>query len=109
MIKHKPSANDAFVTCNCHANCTKTKTLNATTSTSNRRQGQGRVLGFLAAWALDVHKFASKQEHMQTCNPSFESRKAARTRLHEEPNADAFFALERPKLEGEDSEPEICP
>ena len=109
LIKHKPTANDAFVTCSCHANCTKTKTLNATTSTSSRRQGQGRVLGFLAAWALDGHRFASKQEHMQTCNPSFESRKAARTRLHEEPNADAFFALERPKLEGEDSEPEICP
>lgn len=105
-IKHKPSANDAFIVCHCHPNCTKTRTLNA--STTRRRQGQGRVFGFLAAWALQGPKFATKSEHMQ-CTPSFEARKAARALLKEEGNADAFFALERAKMDGEDSEPEVCP
>lgn len=106
-IKIKPSANDAFCKCPYHPECFKTKTLN--TSDAGRRRLQGRPLGFLAAWALEGQHHSSKNEHVRQCNPSWASRKAARSRLHLEPNAQDFLALERARFDGEDSEPERCP
>lgn len=105
-IKHKPQVDDVFLVCPYHKGCSKTRTLHAPSSSAPAgRRGQGRPLGYLAAWLLQGAGFTSKGDHFASV-PSFAERVAARTLLKEEPNWPEFAQLERSRGDGEGSEPE---
>lgn len=83
------------------ARCTKTRT-----SVAGRKQGQGRPLGFLAAWLARGPTCATAPEHAALAEIDVAERKAHRASLRARPEADFLRACERaPKL-GEESEPE---
>lgn len=80
--------------------------LNRTAASGNRR-GQGRPLGFLAAWLLDHEAHADRLEHV-AARPSREARVSARDFLKQLPEGSRFLAYERPERPDDGgSEPEV--
>ena len=73
------------------------------------KKAQGRPLGFLAAWLLSHEASATQHDHVFNCRPSRERRRQARRDLSRSPNLPAFLIKERPKRDGEESEPEGDP
>ena len=84
-----------------HGVCIKTRTCRP-----GRQRGQGRPAGFLAAWLKAGSSCATHAEHMKVAL-SFDDRRAARTELYLADRGADLLAYERPKLDGEDSEPEV--
>jgi hypothetical protein len=78
-----------------------------------RRPGQGRPLGMLTAWLLRCHKHSSKKSHQEIkqilmSRVGYTERRDARIWLKNQGRFQTAFALERPKRDGEDSEPELA-
>ena len=80
------------------------------TSHGGRKVAQGRPLGLLAAWlhAGCQPAIADRDDH-KSFQPTREQRLAGRALVKADPNADLFLAFERPRREGDDSEPEGLP
>ena len=102
------SRKEFFAICPCehHApDCRRYRTAHA-----GRKAAQGRPLGLLAAWlhAGCQPAIADRSDH-KAWQPTREQRIAGRALVRADPNADLFFAHERPRKEGEDSEPEGIP
>ena len=79
---------------------------------SDRRRGQGRPVGLLIAWLQCQDKYVDKASHQAmkiflAGKGGLERRRAARAWLKAQPGFEHVFALERPKRDGEDSEPEV--
>ena len=72
------------------------------------RAATGRPLGGLAAWLKCGKDCASKEEHMKVV-PNRASRIAGRASIMDMVHGAAFAAFERDRIEGEASEPEMCP
>ena len=98
-IKHHPGNESFYCECARHPRCIKSRTYRV-----GRHQGSGRPLGFLSAWCVSSHLFASKQDHMKY-RPPFQDRLQARTLLQREWNSEEFLAAERGQLPDE-AEPE---
>ena len=79
------------------------------------RRGQGRPIGFLIAWLLEGEDCDTKADHGRECKQElsgingWEARIFAREWAKTLPGMQAIFALERPKGDDEDSEPETVP
>jgi hypothetical protein len=78
------------------------------------RSGQGRPLGFLAAWLLRGPKCSVKELHSNLkktlgTRTFQEERLAARQYLKQFPEFQILFELERPPRDGEGEEPELVP
>lgn len=115
-ITYYGNTGDFVAYCGRHrpGNCRITRTSNA--NASGTRLAQGRCLGVLAAWLqcaskhddaqnpLESHKRFASGRHCP--RPSRAERVAARQALHAVAGANALFVHERPRAEGEDSEPE---
>ena len=70
---------------------------------------QGWSLGFLAAWCeADLAVVPRQSDHLRYA-PTRAQRRAARDRLKAHPLGRLLRSLERPRREGTDSEPELCP
>ena len=88
--------------------CRLTRGLQASAAAS--RRAQGRPLGLLLAWLRCCDEFADAAEHKgHRPFPSHEARLAARTAFAAEADSEAWFAVERPRREGEGLEPEAVP
>ena len=72
-----------------------------------RSRGQGRPLGLLAAWlqAAMRPELGTKAAHM-AYKPTLQERREARQSLSAAEGVERFLAFERPRAEGELSEPE---
>lgn len=91
-----------------HGKCVLTRTSGppaGSSAPSNRRAG--RPVGFLAAW-LAKGGVSSKEEHWSpdVLQSSLQARRAARRLVMSLPNGPELLLLERPKADGEASEPE---
>ena len=93
-----------------HARCHTDKV--TTASTRKGAEGQGRPLGFLAAWLMDSSLHSSKEDHQASkrslgSEDSYEKRLEARMYLRilagRDPDVQALFAQERPATAGEDA------
>ena len=87
---------EMYAVCPCkgtHGACIKTRTCNP-----GRRRGQGRPLGFLAAWLREsTHPgLATKAGHM-AFRPSQAQRRAARAALVDAADLHRYLAFERPQ------------
>ena len=85
-----------------HTNCSQSRTVN-----EGGKPGQGRPLGFLAAWVAN-YKMKSRKAHKRYA-PSKRKRARARKRLkanNPEKESTALMRNERNQYVGEDSEPE---
>lgn len=72
--------------------------------------GQGRPLGYLAAWLARCELYETQRDHMVfETTISWEERSAAREFLHGIEGIDVLFAAERPRREGEEDEPREHP
>ena len=96
---------EMYAVCPCkgtHGACIKTRTCNP-----GRRRGQGRPLGYLAAWLREsTHAdLATKADHM-AFTPSVAQRRAARASLVGADDVLRYTAFERPREAGEGSEPD---
>ena len=93
---------EIYATCGVrgHGSCILTRTTKI-----GRKKGQGRPVGFLAAWLQAGPTFGSKDAHMKH-KPTFPERAAARRSLKTLPGVVDFFNMERLALEGEGSEPD---
>ena len=80
------------------------------TAHGGRKVAQGRPLGLLAAWlhAGCQPAIADRDDH-KAFQPTREQRLAGRALVHADPNADLFLAFERPRRDGEESEPDGLP
>jgi len=85
-----------------HDRCRLTRTSNP----SARSAASGRPLGYLMSWLSQAHLYSTADEHHHQCFPSFSDRRTARLELHAIPEAASLFAMERPKGDALDSEPE---
>lgn len=90
-----------------HGKCVMTRTLMA--SSTPGRAGQGRPLGFLAAWLAAGLDAPTKAVHWAASGVAKSNRQAARSALRAAPGGDALLSLERVRREGEDSEPDEVP
>ena len=96
--------------CMHHNKCTLRRTSRA--SERPRRQAQGRPLGTMLEWLAAGHTAATKDDHM---NPLWLSslprhiRHEQRVRMRRDGLFRALEVMERPKREGETSEPEDVP
>ena len=107
-----------FMTAECnnrrHGRCIKTKTREPPHGClAARRVGQGRPVGYLAAWLKQGLRDAPRAAHWdREQDPSWEERKAARDeviRLQEEGSLDAALMLngEAESPEGDGGEPAV--
>lgn len=95
-----------------HGRCVKTKTVKGSARQTQAARSQGRPLGYLAAWLARGAALDSKEDHWGSeGQPTLEERVAARANVKELGGADAsgLVAAERPKRDGEVSEPEEAP
>jgi len=81
--------------------CRKTRTNKG----SQKCPAQGRPLAFLLAWCQLCGQRATSDEHKWLVYPSREQRLEARTALLAMPEASRLLKYERPRNQGEDSEP----
>lgn len=82
--------------------CRKTRTVNA-----GNRRGQGRPLGYLAAWLMHARRFPDQTAHaMRDASFTLAERQEARARLHGTVGTASLFHKERPRAVDEASEPE---
>ena len=90
--------------CPCHLDerCRRKRNAKA-----GKKSAQGRPLGSLVAWLRGVAAHGSKDEHMKW-NPPRDERLAGRDIFQEMDDSADWFALERDKGDGEESEPEEC-
>ena len=88
-----------------HSNCVMTKTCRA--SAALARYGQGRPLGFLAAW-LNNNQQPTKFNHWQVA-PNFQDRKLHRLQLAATDGGRLLLAKERQQREDSDIEPHDVP
>ena len=101
-IRHKPQANDLYTSCSLHGStCSRTRTCNG----AQRRPRQGRPLGELAAWATLGASYSTAEAHKRA-QPSLQQRQEARRQLKNDEGYMRFSALERPRRDNEQSEPE---
>ena len=71
------------------------------------KPGQGRPLGYLAAWLLHAAEYTAVEHSDRRLVLSRERRVAARHALHDIPNSAKLFEKERgPPHPGEDGEPD---
>ncbi len=70
------------------------------------RRGSGRPIGLLVAWLQGGTGFDNKTEHVHSCRPSYEERKAAREWFMSLPHASEFCEFEKPKAPGDTDEPQ---
>ncbi len=86
-------------------------------SMASGREGQGRPLGFLAAWLMYPHLHEgcrTKEQHYQVKAAlskahALEQRMEARERLRRVLGTARLFESERPQREGEPDEPLVLP
>ena len=105
-VTHIGDRLEFYAVCPCHTTemqCRRTRTARA-----GKRGAQGRPLGNLVAWIKGGAAFTSKDNHMKW-TPARDVRVAGRELLRGKEEGPFFFALERDKREGEESEPEGCP
>jgi hypothetical protein len=106
-IKWNSVDHSAYVRCPCHDKCRKEKRLYK----NARFKGQGRPLGFLAAWVIAAHKGHRKcrtHDKHAKFKPSYRSRKKARQNLKAEADWKHWAdELEANDLGDSDSEPEV--
>ena len=110
------SAKNAICTAECrnksHGRCVMTKTMRGRADKTNARlRGQGRPVGYLAAWLAKGAEYVSKAQHWAVENqPTFAERRAARDLVKADEAVDArqLFAGESSASEG-GSEPERVP
>lgn len=103
---------DFVASCNVAAHggmckCKKTRTSAAPGRLRRTRQAQGRPLGHLMAWLegqADPAFTGQRLHHAYA--PPYAARVAAREALKQLPGSEGLFDAERPKNEGEGSEPE---
>ena len=104
---HLGSRKDMIATCKKpgHGKCVRTRTCNP--SDKKGKEGQGRCLGYLTAFCMHAMRedVADKKKHFEF-KPTRAERQAARLNFTTFPGAHHFVAKERPKAEGEESEPE---
>ena len=95
---------EVYATCRApgHGSCIKTKT-----AKPGPKIGQGRPLGYLAAWLKAGPSFVgSKADHMKYI-PSFDERRAARRGVAHIPGVRTLFEAERVPEGDEGSEPDV--
>lgn len=95
-----------------HGRCVKTKTTKGASRQTPAARSQGRPLGYLAAWLARGAALDSKEDHWgPEGQPTKEERTASRANVKEMGGTDAMglLASERPKRDGEESEPEVAP
>ena len=104
-IRANESLQNLFCKCLKHRDedCTKTRTYRI-----GRERGSGAPLGFLAAWCAAQGGHGSKASHMQE-RPSYELRRAARSRLARDPLYAHFHAFEALQAPPGETEPEEVP
>lgn len=85
----------------CHGKCILTRTAKA-----GPKPGQGRPLGFLAAWLrlCSEGQHPTRTQHLKF-RPTYEERLAARRSLADQPAAPFFFEKERAQADDEGLEP----
>ena len=83
--------------------CRRTRTCRA-----GARQATGRPLGSLVAWMQCGSLCPDRASHMRF-NPTKEHREAGRSLAKEQDQGQTFLDFERPKRDGEGSEPDMCP
>ena len=69
------------------------------------KRGSGRPIGLLVAWLQAAIDFDDKTEHVHSCRPTYEARKAAREWFMTLPGASDFCSFEKPKAPGDPDEP----
>ena len=107
------SEKNAFCTAECnnptHGRCVKTRTMREPARASAKSKGQGRPVGYLAAWLAKGIDLGSKALHWSDeQQPSFAERAAARAQVADDGSADSALLLagEVPPQDGED-EPKL--
>ena len=87
--------------CSIHPkNCRKTRT-----AKPGRNSGQGRPIGFLAAWLDAAEAHEDGRAHNSQCQPSLEDRQKARAHFKQLPGAANLLQFERQQEAGEPEEP----
>ena len=77
-----------------HGRCIKTKTMKAPARLTDRNRGQGRPVGYLAAWLAKGVTCGTKAEHWSADNePNLDERVAARESLKADESPDAALLL----------------
>lgn len=94
----------AYCRCPSHGDCRRSRTVKA--STVGSRKAQGRPIGALAAWIEEGHEYATGEEHKTLSFPAQDARRRAREACKAARGYAALTAHERPKRDGEGSEPE---
>ena len=88
----------------------RTRSFRRPPPTGKKQLGQGRPLGFLAAWLeLGATLDADQHNSLQPNGVDIEQRLAARSRLNATPGAIRFQRRERSPGPDEDLEPEVLP
>ena len=94
-----------------HGRCVQTKTMrSAPERLKAKKPGQGKPVGYLAAWLARGIGVDSKAAHWEI-QPTKAERRAARDMVKADPSADAGLLLvgETSGEEGQDSEPDLVP
>lgn len=88
--------------------CRKQRTSQGAARVTLKNIGQGRPLGFLTAWLMEQDEYEDQSSHVRAPAHVFTYQKRCKARAHLKtiPGAAQFFAFEREKAGGEESEPE---
>ena len=108
QIRYNPKSKTFTAHCNTHE-CRRQRSACEAARFSFSNPGQGRPLGLLGAWLLEQGDHDDRRSHVfkSTVHLSREKRKAGRLMLQQLPGSQAFFAHERAKQDGEESEPDM--
>ena len=102
-IRYKATDNSLCAHCTIHEDCRTTRTCRES-KRKNKFTGQGRPLGYLAAWLYNAERFKSKREHRRY-RPTFTERWDARCDFLSERGAWDLVPLERDPFPFETDEP----